>query len=131
MRIVAHLLSVVLLVPGIVIAAALLALDHVIGQPNLLSLFNALLEVAIAFLPIAILSFLLWLAIALLGFSKRYSRAAALSVAAIAIGSAGVMLVRTGTAGVSEHTGVYVPGVCALVIAIWLACTESPDERRT
>ena len=130
MRIVAHLLSVVLLVPGIAIAAALLALDHVIGQPNLLALFNAVLEVMIASLPLAFLAFLVWLMIAVLGFSRRYYRTAALSVAAIAIGSAGVMMLRAGMPGLAEHTGVFVPGACALVIAIWLACTDWPEENR-
>jgi hypothetical protein len=130
MRTIAHLISVALLVPGLVVAAVMLALGHVTGQPDLLRFAGALLEVLLAFLPATFLVFVSWIALALTGFSRRLRRAGALAVAGVALGTGALMLRLGGPWAALSDAGVFVPGAFALAIAVSLACTDWPDEEQ-
>ena len=134
MRIVAHLISVLLLLPGLFVCAAILSLAHLSAQTSLLGLINALLELAIAFFPVVFLLFVAWLGIALMGFSTRLRRAGAIVVGGVAAATTAFMLWRTGAydatgAGIYVPGAIVVPGAFALAIAVWLASTEWPDPR--
>jgi hypothetical protein len=135
MRIVAHLIGVVLLLPGLFMCATLLSLGYLAAQPNMLGLINAMLDLALAFFPVVFLLFLSWLGIALMGFSTRLRRAGAISVAAIAAATTAFMLWRNGAHDYAIAGGAYVPdaiiapGAFALAIGIWLASTEWPRPR--
>src|SRR5437870_2346246 len=123
MRIIAHLVSVVLLVPGIIVSIALLALSHLALQTSPLGLMSALIDLALAFFPVAFALFALWLGFALMGFSTRLRRAGAIGVGAVAAATT----IHIGWAAWPAHAGnagIVVPGVCALVITIWLASTD-------
>jgi hypothetical protein len=127
MRIVAHLISVALLVPGIIVSVALLGLSHLALQTSLLRLMTTLIDLALAFFPVAFAVFFLWLGLALMGFSTRLRRAGAIGVGIVAAATT----IHIGWAGWPAHateTGIVVPGVCALVIAIWLASTDWADS---
>ena len=130
MRVVAHLVSVMLLVPGIIIAAVILAIGHVTGQADFGRFVNALLDVLLAFFPLAFLAVVVWFVIAVLGFSRRWYRAAAICVAAVAAGTSLVIAWPASAADALDHWGVLVPGGIALIIGIWLASTEWPQPPR-
>ena len=135
MRIVAHLIGVVLLLPGLFVSAVLASLSYLTKQPNLLTLINALLDLAIAFFPVTLLLFVAWLGIALMGFSTRLRRAGAISVGSVAAATTALMLWRSGLHDYAAGTEIHVPGALilpgavALAIAVWLASTEWPDPR--
>ena len=130
MRYVAHLLSVLLLVPGIVVASALLALGHVAGQPTFARLVDALLDVLLASLPYALLVTVAWFALAVLGLSRRWHRVASTLVAAVAIGTSGVIFWIANAPEAWTAAGIHVPAALALVIAVWLASTDPVPARR-
>jgi hypothetical protein len=54
-------------------------------------------------------------------------RPAAMAVGVIAAATTAYMTMAGGIHDSGEHTGILVPGVCALVIAIWLASTDWAD----
>ena len=124
MRIIAHLISVVLLVPGIVIAAVLVALGHLTNQPGFLALLTAILDVLLAFLPLAFLTFMVWIGIALMGFSTRFRRAGAIAVGGIAAVTSALMIWLGAPVDDAGDIGIFVPNAGALIIAVWLASTE-------
>jgi hypothetical protein len=130
MRVVAHLISVLLLVPGIVVASIVVAIGHVTAQPDFARLVNAVLDLMLGFLPFALLVVVVWFALAVLGFSRRWQRAAAISVAAIAAATSAVILGSDGASALTERWGLLVPAAGALVISIWLASTEWPEPVR-
>ena len=130
MRVVAHLISVLLLVPGIVVASIVVAIGHVTAQPDFARLVNAVLDLMLGFLPFALLVVAVWFALAVLGFSRRWQRAAAISVAAIAAATSAVILGSDGASALTERWGLLVPAAGALVIGIWLASTEWPEPLR-
>jgi len=124
MRVVAHLLSVLLLVPGIVVASIIVAIGHVTAQPDFGRLVNAVLDLLLGFFPFALLVVVVWFVIAVLGFSRRWHRAAAISVAAIAAATSAVILWPDGASALADRWGLLVPAAGALVIGTWLASTE-------
>ena len=130
MRYIAHLLSVVLLVPGIVVASALLALGHVTAQSTLSRLIDALLEVLIAFLPYALLVTIAWFALAVLGLSRRWHRLASILVAVVAMATSGIVFWVANAPQAWSDAGLFVPAAGAIVIAVWLAST-APTSRRS
>jgi len=124
MRIVAHLISVLLLLPGIVVSLVLVAIGHLAAQANLAAMVTALLELALAFFPVAFGLVVVWFALAVMGFSIRMRRAAAIGVGVVAAATTAYMTMATGAFDSAEHAGILVPGACALIIAIWLASTD-------
>jgi len=129
MRVVAHLLSIVLLVPGLMFATVFLAADHVTSQTGWLAFFSALLDVVLVLMPWALLSMALLLALAICGFSARHRWAAALCVAGIVTGSTGVLLWLGDVPATAQDASVFVPGAVALGIALWLVVSEWPGRR--
>jgi len=129
MRIVAHLVSVLLLVPGIIVASIVVAIGHVTAQPDFTHLVNAVLDLLLAFFPFALLVVIAWFALAVLGFSRRWQRAAAISVAAIAATTSAVVLWPDGASALADRWGLLLPSAGSLVIGIWLASTEWPDPK--
>jgi hypothetical protein len=129
MRIVAHLFSVLLLVPGLIVAAALLALGHLRSQPDWYAWFNAVFDILLAFFPLAFLGFIAWLGLALMGFSTRLRRAGAICVGLVAAATTAMTIWLSAPFDYASHGGVFVPAAFALVIAIWLAATDWPDLR--
>ncbi|MEO8137604.1 MAG: hypothetical protein ABI831_26930 [Betaproteobacteria bacterium] len=130
MRIIAHLISVLLLVPGIVVSVVLLGVGHLAAQANFFTLLTALLELLLAFLPVAFLLTILWFALALLGFSTRMRQGGAICVALIAAATSAYIHWAAGASGFAGDAGIHVPGACALIIAIWLASTDWADSAR-
>jgi hypothetical protein len=124
MRIIAHLISVALLVPGIIVATAFVALGHMTGQPDFGHFVTAVLDVLLVFFPLGLLIIVLWLVLAVLGISQRWQRAAAICVGSIAAGTSLVILWPVGDS--TAPLGIVMPAVGSLVIAIWLASTEPP-----
>jgi hypothetical protein len=92
-------------------------------------LLEAMLDVLIAFFPLAFLAVVLWFALALAGFSVRARRASAVLVAAVAVATSGLIVWATGVGIHWNEAGVHLPNACALVIAIWLASTDWPLQR--
>lgn len=129
MRMIAHLVSVLLLLPGIVVAAALLALGHLTGQPNFLRLVEALFDLLLAFFPLAFLVAVAWFALAALGFSQRWHRAASIIVAVVAIATTGTIVWVANVPPVWSEAGIFVPAAGAIVIAVWLASTDAAARR--
>ena len=127
MRVIAHLIAVMLLVPGIVVSVALLGIGHLAAQGNMLALVTALFDLALAFLPVAFGLFVLWFGLALMGFSRRLRRAAAICVGVIAAGTTALIVWQSGPYAYANQAGIFVPGACALIIAIWLASTDWAD----
>ncbi len=126
MRELAHLLSVVLVVPSLAFASMFAALGHVTSATGFLAFLLAILESIVVLLPWLLACLALLIVLALLGFSARYRWAAAICVAGIAIGSTGVLVWldnRTLTAG---DAAFHVPAAVAVVIALWLAVSEWP-----
>lgn len=128
MRVVAHLLSIALLLPGLVVASAFLALDDVISQTGWFAFFIALIEVAVAFLPWALFACTMLIALSMCGFSARYRWAAALCVAGIAIASSAVLVWIGEFPATPVDAGFFVPGAAALAISVWLAVSEWPPR---
>jgi hypothetical protein len=130
MRYVAHLVSVVLLVPGIVVAAALLAFGHVAIQPSFPRMVDALLDVLLTFLPALLLVVVAWFALAALGLSRRWHRTAAALVALVAITTSASILWLANVPEAWTEAGIFIPAAIALVIAVCLASTDQAPARR-
>lgn len=128
MRVLAHLLSVVLLLPGLLFAVAFLAVDHITSRPSWLDFFFAMLNVALILLPWALVMSVLLLAIAMFGFSARHRWAAALCVAGIVTASTAILLWLGDVPTKPEDAGIFVPGAVALLIAVWLSISEWPGR---
>lgn len=124
----AHLLSIALLLPGLVFATAFLALDHITHQPGLLAFFSALLDVALLILPWMLLACIFLFVLALFGLSTRHRWAAALCVAGIVSGSTSILLWVGGIPARPADAWFLVPGMGAFAIALWLAVTEWPGR---
>ena len=129
MRIIAHLLSVILLLPGLTMAAAFLLLDHLAGQPGWVEFLTALLEIALILLPWGLLGVITALfLLSALGFSDRWRWAAAMIVGLIVAASTTVLLALGNGVPRLEQSGFFVPGAVAFVIAAWIAITEWPKR---
>ena len=132
MRPLLHLMSVVLVLPGVVLAAAILILGHAIATSSLFGFFGALLEVALWLIPWGILAAIAAvLALVASGFSVRFRWLAGIAVAAFAIGSSAVVLTLS-----ARHDNFsagqlmfFLPALIAASIGAWLAATERPRLR--
>ncbi|MEP7084549.1 MAG: hypothetical protein ABI854_07395 [Betaproteobacteria bacterium] len=129
MRVIAHLISVALLLPALVVATAFLALDHVLSQLGWFAFFVALMHIALAALPWAFLACALLITLSVLGFSERYRWAAALCVAGMAIASSAVLAWIGDFPATPVDAGFFVPGAAALAISVWIAVSEWPARR--
>lgn len=125
-RIAAHLLSIVLLIPGLLFATAALAIGHLAAQTGLLAILGALLDIGLMLVPWAFLAAFLLLVLGFLGFFDRHRWAAALCVAGTAAGSSGVLLWTTDWPIPPGQAGIFVPSALAFAIALWLAASEWP-----
>lgn len=129
MRIIAHLLSIVLLLPGLTMAAAFVLLDHLVRQPGWFEFLTALLEIALILLPWGLLGVIVGVfLLAALGFSDRWRWAAAATVAFIVAASTTVLIALGNGVLRLEQSGFFVPGAIAFVIAAWIAITEWPKR---
>ena len=129
MRPLLHLISVLLVLPGVALAAAFLILGHAIATASLFGFFAELLDVALWLIPWGILAALAT-AIVLVssGFSARLRWFGALCVAAIAVGSSAVVFTLS-----ARHDNFsagqllfFLPALIAAWIGFWLAATERP-----
>ena len=127
MRAFAHFISVLLLLPSLVVATALVALDHVSSKAGFLAFLLSLLEIAAVLLPWLLLCLAFVIALASFGMSVRYRWAAAICVAAIAIGSTGIVF-WLGERPAATIDAFHLPAAIAIVIAVWLAVTEWPES---
>lgn len=126
MRALAHLLSVVLLVPSLAFASLFVALDHVTSTTGFFAFVLALLESIAVLLPWILLCLAALIALALCGLSVRYRWAAAIAVAGIAIAATGFSLWMDQRSRALDDAAFHLPAVVALIIAVWLAVTEWP-----
>ena len=131
MRVVAHLISIALLLPGLVVATAFLALDHVLSQTGWFAFFVALVHIALAALPWAMLACTLLITLSVFGFFNQYRWAAAICVAGIAIASSAVLARIGDFPATPVDAGFFVPGAAALAISVWIAVSEWPARRNS
>ena len=129
MRELAHLASIILVIPSLLFASVFVALGHVNSQPGFLAFIYALLEVIAVLLPWLLFSFALLIALAMFGFSRRHRWSAAICVAGVAIACTGV-LVWMGQAIADAGDAVFhLPAAIAVAISTWLAVTEWPASK--
>jgi len=129
MRPLLHLISILLVLPGVALAAAFLVLGHAIATASLFGFFGELLEVALWLIPWGILAAIAaMIALVSSGFSVRLRWFGALCVAAIAIGSSAVVFTLS-----ARHDNFsagqllfFLPALIAAWIGFWLAATERP-----
>ena len=130
MRELAHLISVLLVVPSLALASLFVALGHATSQSGLLAFIVAALESIVVLLPWLLVCGALLIVLATLGFSPRHRWAAAIAIGGIAIGATGALMWMNGT--VEWHDAAFhLPAAIALVISVWLATTEWPDATTT
>lgn len=130
MRELAHLISVVLVVPSLALASLFVALGHATSQSGFIRFILAALEAIVVLLPWLLVCSVLLIVLAFLGFSQRHRWAAAIATGGIAVGATGVLLWMTGTVDWANAT-FHLPAAIALVISVWLATTEWPDAKPT
>jgi hypothetical protein len=128
-----HLLSVLLVLPGVALASAFVILGHAIATHSLLGFLGELLAVALWLVPWGLLAtFAALLALVLAGLSARFRWLAALGVATLAITSSVVVFVLTAHAGFSAgQLWFFVPAVISAFLGLWVAATEFPRSKRT
>jgi len=126
-----HLLSIVLVLPGVALASAFVILGHAIATQSLLGFLGELLAVALWLVPWGLLAACAaLLALVLGGLSARFRWLAALCVAILAIGSSVVVFALTAHAGFSTgQLWFFVPAVISASVGLWLAVTEFPGKR--
>ena len=127
MRALLHLIAILLALPGVVLAAAFLALGHAIAAQTLPGFFGVLLELFVWLVPWGLLaSVLALLALVLAGFSARLRPFAAACVAFLAVASSVVLLVLTTSHGnfAPGQLAFFVPALAATAIGTWLAASE-------
>jgi hypothetical protein len=130
MRPLLHLLSIILVLPGVALAGALAILGRAIATHSLLGFLGELLDAVLWLIPWGLLATCAaLLAIALGGLSARFRWFAALCVAALAIGSTVVVLVLTADSGFSADQLVFfAPAAVSTAVALWLFATEFPGS---
>ncbi len=133
MRPLLHLLSLILVMPGVALAGAFAILDRAIATQSLLGFLGEMLAVFLWLMPwgaLAICAALL--ALVLGGLSARFRWLAALCVVLLAVGSTVITLVLTAHAGFSaEQLWFFIPSVVAAALAAWLMVGEFPRHTRT
>jgi hypothetical protein len=131
MRPLLHLLSVVFVLPGALLAAAFIILGRAIATQSLLGILGQLLSDALWIVPWGALGGLAAiLLVAIGGFFARTRRMAGLCVATVGVGSAAVVLfltIRYSTFTPDQLT-FFVPGILASCIGLWLAAFDRGDQ---
>ena len=127
MRALLHLIAILLALPGIVLAAAFLALGQAIGAQSLPGFFGVLLELFVWLVPWGLLATLFaFLVLVLTGFSTRLRPFAAACVALLAVASSVVLLALTASHGnlAPGQLAFFIPALVAAAIGTWLAVSE-------
>lgn len=131
MRPLLHLLSIVLVLPSVMLAAAFVILGRAIATQSLLGILGQLLADALWIVPWgalgAVASILL---IATGGFFARTRRVAGLCVAVLGIGSIVIVVTM-----IMSHSHVslgdlpfFTPGIVATCIGVWLGANDRSRE---
>ena len=136
MRSLLFLLSLALALPSIALAAFFLILGHGIATGSLLGFLAALLEIVVWLLPWGLLAGTVALIVLILGgLSARWRGLASLSVAALAIGSSGVVLMLASERLTLDQLGFFVPAAISASLGIGLAISawsrRIPSPRTT
>lgn len=129
MRPLLYLLSLVLAIPGVGLAAAFLVLGSAISSKSLLGFLDVLLETAAWLLPWGLLAcFMVLIALVIGGLSTRFRWLASSCVAILAIGSSIVVLTLTTVHHnfSPEQLYFFVPAIVSASLSIWLAVREWP-----
>lgn len=129
MRALLHLLSVILVLPGVALAGAFLILGHAIASRSLPGFFGELVAAALWLIPWGVLGIGAALVLLLLaGASPRYRWLGGLCVLLLALGSTCVLLALT-----SAHAGIaagdlwfHLPALAGAAIGAWLLSSEWP-----
>ena len=127
MQALVHLISVILVLPNVGLAAAFLVFGHAIATRSLAGFFGVLLDTAAWLLPWGLLAILVALLVLLLGgLTVRFRLLASSCVAALAVGSAAVVFVVTsGHDSFSPGQLVFfLPALVFAFIGLWLADRE-------
>jgi hypothetical protein len=126
-----HLLSIILVLPGVALASAFAILGHAIATHSLLGFLGELLAVALWLVPWGLLAALAaLLALVLGGLSVRYRWLAALCVAILAVGSTVMVFVLTAHSDFSAgQLWFFVPGVISASVGLWLTVAEFPGNK--
>ena len=132
MRSLLHLVSIILVLPGVALAGAFSILGHAIATQSLLGFLGELLAVFLWLVPWGLLVICVGLlALVLGGLSARFRWLAALCVVMLAIGSTVVAFVLTMHAGFSaEQLWFFIPAVISASLGLWLTVTEFPRGKR-
>jgi hypothetical protein len=133
MRPLLHLLSVILVLPGVALAGAFSILGHAIATGSLLGFLGDLLAAVLWLVPWGLLAACVaLLTLVLAGLSTRFRWLAALCVVALAAGSSVVVLILTAHSGFSAgELWFFVPAVVSACVGLWLTVTEFPRSKRT
>jgi len=133
MRSFLHLLSVILVLPGVALAGAFSILGHAIATQSLLGFLGDLLAAVLWLVPWGLLTACVaLLALVLAGLSVRFRWLAASCVVALAVGSSVVVLTLTAHSGFSlGQLWFFVPAVVSASVGLWLTITEFPRSKRT
>ena len=129
MRPLLYLLSLVLALPGIALAAAFLILGNAIAAHSLLGFLGALLDTFVWLFPWGLLiGTAVFLALAIGGVMARFRWLASASVAVLAIGSSLVVLVLDVTHGNFSpgQLTFFLPALVSASVSLWLAASEWP-----
>lgn len=129
MRALLFLLSFLLALPGVALAAIFLIIGNAIGTHSLFGFLAALLHTFVGLMPWGLLALLVAGSTLLIaGFSDRLRWLASVSVAALAVASSAVVLVMTiahDNFGL-DQLPFHVPAALSAMIGIGLAWRERP-----
>ena len=131
MRPLLHLLSVILVLPGVALAGVFCILGHAMATRSLPGFLGELLAVALWLVPWGLLAICVALiALVLGGLSARFRWLAAACVVVLAIGSTVVVFVLTAHSIFSaDQLWFFVPAVVSASVGLWLTVTESPFSK--
>jgi hypothetical protein len=131
MRPLLHLISIVLVLPGVAFASAFVILGHAIATRSLLGFLGELLAVTLWLVPWGLFAgFAALLALVLGGLSVRYRWLAALCIAILAIGSTISVFVLTAHSGFSAaQLWFFAPGLISASVGLWLTASEFPRSK--
>jgi len=132
MRPLLHLLSVILVLPGVALAGAFSILGHAIATGSFLAFLGDLLATVLWLVPWGLLAACVaLLALVLAGLSARFRWLAASCVVVLAVGSSVVVLILTAHSGSSDgQFWFFVPAVVSACVGLWLTVTEFPRSKR-
>lgn len=130
MRALLHLLSLVLVLPGVGLAATFMILGSGIATKSLLGFLGVLLNTFVWLLPWGLLAcFLALIALAAGGFTPRLRWLASSCVAVLAIGSSVVVMTLTAASFSPGQLWFFLPAAISASLSIWLAAREWPRPR--